>query len=327
MKAIVFTEYGPLDALQLKEVGEPTPGDDEVLVQVHAASVVWADLAFVRGQPFVSRLSSGLRKPKHTIPGMDLAGRVEATGRKVTRFQPGDEVFGDVSECRFGAFAEKVCARQDGLALKPANITFEEAAAVPQAATVALQGLRDSGGVQPGQKVLINGASGGNGSFAVQIAKSFGAEVSGVCSTRNADLVRSLGADQVIDYAHEDFTQGGRRYDLIFDMVANRPVSHYLRALEPGGTYVACPFSAFALLLGPLISAIRSQKVRQLMHKPSAKDLTFVSGLLEAGKVKPVIGRRYPLAEVAEALRCYEEEHPHGKVVITVQNDENDTTL
>ena len=326
MKAIVFTEYGPLDVLQLRDVAEPTPRDDEVLVEVHAASVVWADLAFVRGQPFVSRLSSGLREPKHTIPGMDVAGRVQAVGSKVTRFLPGDEVFGDVSECRFGAFAEMVCAREDGLAPKPAAITFEEAASVPQAATVALQGLRDSGGIQPGQKVLINGASGGNGTFAVQIARALGAEVTGVCSTQHVVLVRSLGADHVIDYTQKDFTQSGQRYDLIFDIVANRPVSAYLRALEPGGTYVACPFSAVALLLGPVISRLRSKKVTQLMHAPSASDLAVVKELLEAGKVVPVIGRRYPLAEAAQALRCYEEEHPHGKVVVTVRNGGNHTT-
>lgn len=323
MKAMVFTEYGSPDVLRLKEVEEPSPGVDEVLVEVHAASVVWADLAFVRGQPFVSRLSSGLRRPKHTIPGMDVAGRVEAVGSEVKRFKPGDEVFGDVSECRFGAFAEKVCAREDGLVLIPANITFEEAASVPQASTVALQGLRDGGRIQPGQHVLVNGASGGNGTFAVQIAKSVGVEVTGVCSTKNVDLVRSIGADHIIDYQLEDFTLGGPRYDLIFDIVANRPLAHYLRALKPGGTYVACPFSAAALLLGPAISRLGSKRVTQLMHKPSRQDLAFVAELLEAGKVVPVIGGRYPLSECAQALRFYEEEHPHGKVVLTVRAQGN----
>jgi NADPH:quinone reductase-like Zn-dependent oxidoreductase len=318
MKAMVFTEYGPPDVLQFQEVEKPTPTDDQVLVKVHAASVVWADLAFVRGEPFVSRLSSGLRKPKHTIPGMDVAGRVEAVGGNVKQFQPGDEVFGDVSRCGFGAFAEYVAVPESELALKPANLTFEEAATVPQAALVALQGLRDKGGIQPGQKVLINGASGGNGTFAVQIAKSFGAEVTGVCSTRNLDLVRSLGADHVIDYAQEDFTTGEQLYDLLFDIVANRSLSEYLRALRPKGTYVACAISPVALLLGPVISMLGSKKVVQLSHSPNAKDLVFMKELIEAGKVVPVIAKVYPLSEAATALRSYEDGHAQGKVVIAV---------
>jgi NADPH:quinone reductase-like Zn-dependent oxidoreductase len=317
MKAMVFTEYGPPDVLQLQEVEKPTPTDDQVLVKIHAASVVWADLAFVRGQPFVSRLSTGLLKPKYKIPGMDIAGRIEAVGRTAKQFQPGDEVFGDVSRCGFGAFAEYVAVLESELALKPANITFEEAATVPQAALVALQGLRDKGQIQPGQKVLINGASGGNGTFAVQIAKSFGAEVTGVCSTRNLDLVRSMGADHVIDYTQEDLTRG-QQYDLIFDIAGNRSVSDYLRALRPKGTYVACAISPVALLLGPLISMLGSKKVVQLSHSPDVKDLVFVKELLEAGKVVPVIDRQYPLSEVAAALRNYEDGHSQGKIVITV---------
>jgi NADPH:quinone reductase-like Zn-dependent oxidoreductase len=323
MKAMIFTEYGPPDVLQLQEVEKPTPTDDQVLVEVRAASVVWADLAFVRGQPFVSRLSSGLLKPKYKIPGMDIAGRVEAVGRNAKQFQPGDEVFGDVSRCGFGAFAEYVAVPESELALKPASITFEEAATVPQAALVALQGLRDKGQIQPGKKVLINGASGGNGTFAVQIAKSFGAEVTGVCSTRNLDLVRSIGADHVIDYTQEDFTTSGQQYDLIFDIAGNRSVSDYLRALRPKGTYVACAISPVALLLGPLISMLGSKKVVQLSHSPDVKDLVFVKELLEAGKVVPVIDRRYPLSEVAEALRNYEDGHSQGKVVITVAPNDN----
>jgi NADPH:quinone reductase-like Zn-dependent oxidoreductase len=323
MKAMIFTEYGPPDVLQLQEVEKPTPTDDQVLVKVRAASVVWADLAFVRGQPFVSRLSSGLLKPKYKIPGMDIAGRVEAVGRNAKQFQPGDEVFGDVSRCGFGAFAEYVAVPESELALKPASITFEEAATVPQAALVALQGLRDKGQIQPGKKVLINGASGGNGTFAVQIAKSFGAEVTGVCSTRNLDLVRSIGADHVIDYTQEDFTTSGQQYDLIFDIAGNRSVSDYLRALRPKGTYVACAISPVALLLGPLISMLGSKKVVQLSHSPDVKDLVFVKELLEAGKVVPVIDRRYPLSEVAEALRNYEDGHSQGKVVITVAPNDN----
>jgi NADPH:quinone reductase-like Zn-dependent oxidoreductase len=318
MKAMVFTEYGPPDVLRLQDVEKPAPADDQILVKVHAASVVWADLAFVKGQPFVSRLSSGLRKPKYTIPGMDVAGRVEAVGKNAKQFQPGDEVFGDVSRCGFGAFAEYVAVPESELALKPANLTFEEAAAVPQAALVALQGLRDKGGIQPGQKVLINGASGGNGTFAVQIAKYYGAEVTGVCSTRNLDLVRSLGADHVIDHTQEDFTKNGQPIDLIFDIAGNRSLSEYLRALRPKGTYVACAISPGALLLGPLISMLGSKKVVQLSHSPNAKDLVFMKELIEAGKVVPVIARVYPLSEAAEALRNYEDGHAQGKVVITV---------
>ena len=321
MKAMVFTEYGPPDVLQLQEVEKPIPTDGQVLVKVHAASVVWADLAFVKGQPFVSRLSSGLLKPKHKVPGMDVAGRVEAVGGNVKQFQPGDEVFGDLSRCGFGAFAEYVAVPESELAPKPANLTFEEAATVPQAALVALQGLRDKGGIQPGQKVLINGASGGNGTFAVQIAKSFGAEVTGVCSTRNLDLVRSLGADHVIDYTQEDFTSR-QQVDLIFDIAGNRSLSEYLRALRPKGTYVACAISPAALLLGPLISMLGSKKVVQLSHSPNVKDLVFMKELIEAGKVVPVIARRYSLSEAAKALRNYEDGHARGKVVIAVAPDD-----
>jgi NADPH:quinone reductase-like Zn-dependent oxidoreductase len=230
-------------------------------------------------------------------------------------------VFGDIGACGFGAFAEYVAVPEDALVLKPDKMTFEEAAAVCQAAVVALQGLRDKGRIQQGQKVLINGASGGVGTFAVQIAKSFGAEVTGVCSTPNSDLVLSIGADKVIDYTQEDFTESVQRYDLIFDNVANRSVSDYMRALQSGGVYVACAFSAAALLLGPFISMIGSKKVAQLSHSPNAEDLVFIKGLLEAGKVVPVIDRRYPLFEVAEAFR-YMGKGPQGKVVITVEDED-----
>jgi NADPH:quinone reductase-like Zn-dependent oxidoreductase len=319
MKAIVYTEYGPpSEVLELKEVERPTPKDDEVLVRVHAASVVYADLAAVTGKPFVVRLTTGLLRPKYKIPGIDMAGRIEAVGREAKQFQPGDEVFGDVSESGFGGFGENVCARANALGLKPANVTFEEAAAVPQAALVALQALRDSGRIQPGQQVLINGASGGNGTFAVQIAKSFGAEVTGVCSTRSLDLVRSIGADHVVDYTQEDFTQSEQRYDLILDIVANRSVSDYVRALSPKGTYVAVAFNASAMFLGPVVSMTGGKKVVQFSHKPNVRDLEFMKELIEAGKVTPVIDRRYPLSEVAEALRYYGEGHTQGKVVISV---------
>ncbi len=324
MKAIVYTEYGPPDVLQLKEVEKPAPKDDEVLVKVHAASVNTSDWVFVRGEPFLIRaMYQGLLKPKNTILGADIAGRVEAVGRNVKQLQPGDEVFGDLSECGWGGFAEYVSVPENALALKPANLTFEEAAAVPQAAVVALQGLRDKGQIQPGQKVLINGASGGIGTFAVQIAKSFGVEVTGVCSTRNLDMVRSIGADHVIDYTQEDFTQDEQRYDLIIDIAANRSVFGYKRALSPNGIYVVVGTARIfqALFIGPLISMIGNKKVGVLGAKPNNKDLAFMKELLEAGKVVPVIDGRYPLNEIAEAVRHYGEEHPQGKVVITVEHN------
>ena len=322
MKAIVYEKYGPPDVLQLKEVEKPSPKDDEVLIKVLAASVNDGDSSVVRGKPFLVRLMpGGPLKPKNKIPGGDVAGRIEAVGRDVNQFQPGDEVFGDLGACGFGAFAEYVCAPENALTLKPASTTFEEAAAVSQAALVALQGLRDAGKIQPGQKVLINGASGGVGAFAVQIAKSFGAEVTGVCSTGNLDLVRSIGADQVIDYTQEDFTKSGQRYDLILDNVANLSVSDYMRALSPKGNYIAVAFNPVALILGPLISLIGSKEVGAFLHRPNVKDLIIMKELLEAGKVVPVIDRRYPLSEVAEAFRYFGEGHVRGKVVITVEHN------
>jgi NADPH:quinone reductase-like Zn-dependent oxidoreductase len=326
MKAIVYYKYGSPDVLELREVEKPTPKDDEVLTRVHATSVVYSDLAFVRGKPSLVRLmGSGLIKPRYKILGVDVAGRVEAVGRNVKQFGPGDEVFGDLSECGRGAYAEYVCARENALALKPANCSFEEAAAVPEAAVVALQGLRDKGHIQPGQKVLISGASGGIGTFAVQIAKSFGAEVTGVCSTRNVDMVRSIGADQVIDYTQEDFTRTGRRYDLILATAGYRSLFDYKRALSPEGIYVVTGGSMAQIfqpmLLGPWISMTGSKKMVNLSVRPNRKDLTFMKELLEAGKVVPVIDRRYTLSEVAEALRYYEEGHAQGKVVITVEHN------
>jgi NADPH:quinone reductase-like Zn-dependent oxidoreductase len=323
MKAIVYTKYGAPDVLELKEVEKPTPKDDEVLVKVHAISANAADLHLLRGDPFLLRLMSGLLKPKNTILGADIAGRVEAVGKNVKEFQPGDEVFGDISACGWGGFAEYVCARENALVLKPACLTFEQAAAVPMAAVTALQGLRDKGPIQPGQKVLINGASGGVGTFAVQIAKSFGAEVTGVCSTRNVDMVLSIGADQVIDYTQADFTQNGQRYDLILAANGYHPISAYKRALSPRGMYVMTGGSGAqmfqAMLLGPLISMTGSKKMGNLLAKPNQKDLVFVKELLEASKVVPVIDRRYPLGETAEAIRYLEEGHARGKVVITIE--------
>src|SRR6266699_2817226 len=265
MKAIVYTTYGSPDVLQFKEVAKPTPKDNEVQVKVHAASVNAAELHLLRGKPFLMRLMGfGLLKPKHTILGAAMAGRVEAVGRNVRQLQPGDEIFGDLTKCGWGAFAEYVCAREDALALKPANVTFEEAAAVPLAAVTALQGLRAKGQIKLGQKVLIHGAGGGVGTFAVQIAKAFGAEVTGVCSTRNVDMVRSIGADQVIDYTKEDFTKSGQRYDLILAVNGYHPILDYKRALSPKGRYVmtggnmAQFFQAIAL--GPVISMTGSNK-------------------------------------------------------------------
>jgi len=321
MKAIVYTKYGPPDVLQLKEVEKPTPKEDEVLIKVRAASVNPLEWHFMRGKPLFMRLmGAGLLKPKNKILGVDIAGRVEAVGRNVKQIQPGDDVFGGTNYG--GGFAEYVCVSENRLTLKPANITLEEAAAVPIAAISALQGLRDKGKIQPGQKVLINGASGGVGTFSVQIAKSFGAEVTGVCSTRNLDMVRSIGADQVIDYTQEDFTQNGRSYDLIIDAVGNRSIFDYKRALSPNGICVIIGFSAALmlqyLLFGPWMSMTGSKKFSVLSAKITNKDLVLLKELFESGKVATVIDRRYPLSEVAEAIRYLEEGHAQGKVVITL---------
>ncbi len=328
MKAIVYTEYGPPDVLQLKEVEKPTPEDDEVLVKVHAVAANSADWRTMRGAPLVFRLEMGFPKPKHPILGADIAGRVEAVGGSVTQFQPGDEVFGDIGDCGFGGFAEYVSVPENALVLKPANITFEEAAAAPITALTALQGLRDKGQIQSGQKVLINGASGGVGTFAVQIAKSFGAEVTGVCSTRNLELVRSIGADHVIDYTQEDFTKNGQHYDLIFDVAANRSASDYKRALSPNGICVVAGFTSMSHLLfqvvflGSWMSMTGSNKLGTMGSAvPNQKDLLFIRELLETGEVVPAIDRRYQLRETAEAIRYLEEGHAQGKVVITVEHN------
>ena len=325
MKAIVYQKYGSPDVLELKEVETPTAKDNEVLIKIHAASVNSTDLGFLEGKPFVVRLMLGLLKPKLKILGCDIAGRVEAVGRNVKQFQPGDEVFGDISGCGLGGFAEYVCARENVLALKPDGMTFEEAAAVPQAAVLALQGLRNKGQIQPGQKVLINGAGGGVGTFAVQIAKSFGAFVTGVYSTGKLDMMRSIGADRVIDYTQEDFTKNGQVYDLILDVVTYRSIFDYKRVLGPKGIYVMLGGGSWArvyqtMFLGPLISMTGSRKMGILMHKPN-KGLVFIKELFEAGKVVPVIDRRYSLSKVAEALRYFGEGHAKGKVVITLEHN------
>lgn len=326
MKAIVYHNYGSPDVLKLEEVQKPIPGDDEVLIKIHAASVNAYDWHLLRADPFLVRLmGGGFLKPKHKILGTDIAGQVEAVGRNVKQFQPGDTIFGDTSACGNGGFAEYVSVPESALALKPANLTFEEAAAVPMAAVTALQGLRDKGQIQPGQKVLINGASGGVGTFAVQLAKVFGAEVTAVCSTRKLDMARSLGADQVIDYTQEDFTQNGQRYDLILAANGYHPILDYKRALSPQGIYVMAGGSGAqmfqAVLLGPLISMIGGQKIGSVTAKPNQQDLVFMRELLEAGKVVPVIDRCYPLSETAEAIRYLEEGHARGKVVIAVEHN------
>src|SRR3990172_8769185 len=323
MKAIVYTEYGSPDVLQLKEVAKPVPTDDEILIKVHAVSVNRSDWEVLIGKPLYARLG-GLLKPRRHILGSDIAGRVEIAGRNNRQFQPGDEVFGDILG-RLGGFAEYVCVRGRTLALKPASMTFEEAAAIPQAAVIALQGIRDKGQVQPGQKVLINGADGGAGSFAVQLAKLYGAEVTGVDNTGKLDFMRSLGADHVIDYTREDFTKNGKQYDMILDVIAHRSVFAYKRALRPNGSCfmvggsVATSFQI--LLLGPWVRRTAGKKIRLLVVQPNRKDLVFITELYEAGKVVPVIDRRYPLINVPEALRYLGEGHARGKVIITVEHN------
>ena len=325
MKAMVYTEYGSPDVLELKEIKKPAPKDNEVVVKVHASSVNAADWHHLRGEPFLFRLSAGFPRPKINILGADIAGRVETVGKLVKTFQPGDEVFGDLSGIGFGGFAEYVRIPETVLALKPSNLSFEEAAAVPVAAVTALQGLRDKGQVQPGQRVLINGASGGVGTFAVQIAKSFGAEVTAVTSTRNLDRARWIGADHVIDYTQEDFTQNGQRYHLILAANGYHPISKYKRALTSGGIYVMTGGSMAQMfeanLLGPWMSITGSKKMMGLAAKPNKRDLSFIRELLEAGSVIPVIDRCYPFHEVHEAFRYFEEGHSRGKVVITVQQN------
>lgn len=321
MKAIVYTEYGSPDVLHLKEIKKPAPKDDEVLIEVRAVSINDWDWGLLQGIPFMNRLLFGLRKPKHQILGSDIAGRIDAVGRNVKQFQPGDDVYGDLSG-DWGGFAEYVCAREDALALKPAKMTFDEAAAIPQAAMLAIQGLRDAGQIRHGQKVLINGAGGGVGSFAVQIAKLPGAEVTGVDSSGKLDDMRAMGFDEVIDYTREDFTRSGQRYDLIVDVKTNRWVFDYTRALGPNGVYVtlggSMPRIFQALLLGPLISLISKKHVRFVGLKPN-RDLAYMNELYEAGKVKPVIDGSYKLSEVPEALRHFGAGKHKGKIVITVE--------
>ena len=322
MKAIVYHQYGSPDVLQLQDMDKPVVRNDAVLVRIRAAAANPYDWHFMRGEPYFMRLFIGLRTPKANGLGVDFAGQVEAVGKDVTQFHPGDEVFGVCNR----AFAEYLCTPENELALKPTNLTFEQAAAVPLAAVTALQGLRDTGQLQPEQKVLIIGASGGVGTFAVQIAKVFGAHVTGVCSTRNLELVRSLGADHVIDYTQEDFTQSGQKYDLIFQLAGTRSPSHCRRALTSKGRLVLSSGDSDGRWIGPIdrlikaaaLSPFVSQTLSSLNTKRSKKDLPYLTELIEAGKVTPVIDRTHSLGEVPEALRYLEQGHARGKVVITV---------
>ena len=329
MKAVVYTDYGSPDVLQIREIKKPVPGDDQVLVKVRAASLNPYDWHFMEGTPYVGRMMmGGLRKPPVPQLGVDLAGQVEAIGKNVTQFKPGDEVFGTGHGA---AFAEYVCANKTKLVLKPVNITFEEAAGVPIAGLTARQGLRDKGMVQAGQEVLINGASGGVGTFAVQIAKSLGADVTGVCSTRNVDLVRSLGADHVIDYTKEDFTKSDQKYDVILDNVGTQPISGFRRVLAPKGIYVLIGGGGpnDGRIVGPLARPVKllfmspfiSQKMGMMMAEIRQEDLAILADLMQSGKVKPVIDRTYPLSQVREAMQYLEAGHARGKVILTIEEN------
>lgn len=327
MKAIVYKKFGQPDVLHLEEVKKPFPGDDEVLVKVFAASINAGDWHLLTGDPLLMRFTGvGILTPKNSILGSDVAGRVEAVGRKVRQFRPGDEVFGDIFGLGSGSFAEYVSVPESVLALKPSNISFEEAAAVPLAAVTALQGLRDRGHIQARQKVLINGASGGVGTFAIQIAKAFGTEVTAVCSTRNVEMARSIGANHVIDYTKEDFTKNGIQYDLILAVNGYQPLSAYKRALTPQGNYVFTGGSAAqtiqSLFLGPIMSKTDGQKMTSVYQKANQKDLRIIRDLLEDGRIKPVIDARYPLSETPEAFRYFGRGHARGKVIINIMEKE-----
>lgn len=321
MKAIVYQEYGSPDVLKLQEVDMPTPRENEVLVKIHAVSINGSDREGLIGKPLYARMG-GLRKPGYPILGSDIAGRVERVGKDIRQFQAGDEIFGEIPGYH-GGFAEYACATEQTLAKKPASLSFEEAAAIPQGGVIALQGIRDKGQVQPGQKVLINGAGGSAGTFAVQLAKYYGAEVTGVDNTGKLDFMRSLGADHVIDYTRENFTKNRKQYDLILDLIAHHSVFAYSRALRPNGTYFFVGGSVGTLfqilLLGPWVRRVTGKNVRLLVVPQNNKDLMAITELCETGKIVPVIDRRYSLSEVPEALRYVTEGHAKGKVVITVE--------
>ncbi|MBS4196493.1 NAD(P)-dependent alcohol dehydrogenase [Lederbergia citri] len=322
MKAIVYKKYGSPDVLNLTEVDKPIPDDNKVLVKIHAASLNYGNLVLLKGEPFLARFAFGLLQPKYTIPGGDIAGRVEAVGKDVTQFKPGQEVFGDLSASGWGGFAEYVSVPENALALKPENLTFEEAAAVPMAAVTALQGLRDKGKIQAGQKVLINGASGGVGSFAVQLAKSFGAEVTGVCSTRNLEILRSIGADHVVDYTKDDFTEKGQKYDLILGVNGHHPITAYKRSLNANGTFIHVGGSGAQMFqtmtLGSWFSLSGRKKMSTLLQRQNQNDLIYVKELLEVGKVKPIIDKTFKMNEVVEAFTYFEQGHAQGKVIVII---------
>jgi NADPH:quinone reductase-like Zn-dependent oxidoreductase len=325
MKACVYTRYGSPDVLELKEVEKPTVTDKDVLIRIHASSVNAYDWHMLRADPFLVRLMNGLLRPKNQILGADIAGKIEKVGKAVTRFNVGDAVFGDTSGSGGGGFGEYVSVRSEMLSHKPENLSFEEAAAVPLASVTALQGLRNNGHIQAGQKVMIHGASGGVGTFAVQIAKAFGADVTAVCSTKNTELARELGADRVIDYTREDFVQNDRLYNLIYAANGNRSIFDYLRALKSEGTYVSSGGSmkqAYqGMLLGPWLSMFGKKKIKGYVAQPDSDDLGYMTELIEAGKVRPVIDRKYKFNEIPEAIRYLEDGHARGKVVIGIHDD------
>lgn len=325
MKAIVYTQYGTPDVMKLKQVEKPESGDNEILIKVHAVSVNYADWHALTGTPFIARIAFGFFRPRNVILGADIAGTVEKVGRNVGLFKPGDAVYGDLGLHGFGGFAEYICVKEEWIAHKPENLTFAQAAAVPMAAVTALQALRDHGQVQPGQKVLIHGAAGGVGTFAVQLAKYFGAHVTAVCSSRNTDLASSLGADEVIDYAREDFSANGHRYDLILGINGNRSINDYRRVLSSHGRYLMIGGSDRqifqAMILGPLLSKKDGISMGGMTGRTNPKDLAFIKDLLEAGKIRPVIDRSYPLEETHAALRYIGEGHARGKVVIHVVDE------
>ncbi len=324
MIAVYCENYGPIEDAELKEMEKPVPNDDKVLVKVIASSINFGNLAMITGHPLVARAWSGLQKSKFKIPGGDIAGRIESVGKNIRQFKPGDEVYGDLSECGWGSYAEYVCVPEQVLSRKPTNLSFEEAAAVPMAAVTALQGLRDKGKIAPGQSVLVYGASGGVGTFAVQIAKALKAEVTAVCSTRNVELMRSIGADHVIDYNKEDFIGRGQRYDLIMAVNGYRPIRDYKHALKYGGKYVVAGgvgkqiFEVMAL--GPILSLTQKHKMVNVLHKSSQDDLNYLTSLIENKKILPVVDKRFELSEFHEAIRYYSEGHAKGKVVITINS-------
>ena len=322
MKAIVCRKYGSPDVLELSEMEKPIPKSDQVLVKIKASSINYGNLVLLKGEPFLARFAFGVLKPKYAIPGGDIAGLVEAVGKDVKNFRPGDKVFGDLSTCGWGGFAEYVTVPESALAFKPGNLSFEEAAAVPMAGVTALQAIRNKGKIQSGQKVLINGASGGVGTFAVQIAKAYGAEVTGVCSTRNIDILKSIGADHTIDYTMYDLKELRETYDLIIAVNGYQSISTYKRLLNPNGYYVVVGGSGAqlteAMVFGPLISITGNKKMSSMLQRANQKDLIFLKELIEEEKIKPVIDRCYKLSEVPDAFRYFERGHAQGKVIITV---------